>query len=272
MKDQYFSISQLAESQGISRQTLIHYDRIGLFHPAHVNPDNGYREYSPSQLDELETIMMLKHSGLSLDEMKAALSDYSTESSLKLLESRIQALDEQVKALQETRRRLSDKVAMVDKAMEHEDGQIVVERVKDSWIVPHPVKAPYSLEEVSLATKECLVKAFAAGLKPRYQLCAFLPLEALEAGRFLDTDEVFLPCDESPSPLVRKVPGGLTASIWHRGSYGRTPEKYRLLSAFCEANGLEMISGSYEYALNDHLTTKDKSEYMTRLQVFVRPL
>ena len=50
MKDQYFSISQLAESQGISRQTLIHYDRIGLFHPAHVNPDNGYREYSPSQL------------------------------------------------------------------------------------------------------------------------------------------------------------------------------------------------------------------------------
>ena len=128
MKDQYFSISQLAESQGISRQTLIHYDRIGLFHPTHVNPDNGYREYSPSQLDELETIMMLKRSGLSLDEMKAALSDYSTESSLKLLESRIQALDEQVKALQETRRRLSDKVAMVDKAMEHEDGQIVVER------------------------------------------------------------------------------------------------------------------------------------------------
>lgn len=70
MKD-LFSIGELSKHQNISRQTLIFYDKIGLFHPAYVDPENGYRYYSSKQLDDLDTICIMKKIGFSLDEIKA---------------------------------------------------------------------------------------------------------------------------------------------------------------------------------------------------------
>ena len=56
--EDYFSIGELSSYQNISKQTLIFYDKIGLFRPAYVDPGNGYRYYSASQLDELDTILI----------------------------------------------------------------------------------------------------------------------------------------------------------------------------------------------------------------------
>ena len=64
--DELFSIGELSHYQNISKQTLIFYDKTGLFKPAYVDPQNGYRYYSAAQLDELDTILILKKSGLSL--------------------------------------------------------------------------------------------------------------------------------------------------------------------------------------------------------------
>ena len=47
-----FTTGELARLHGVSKQTLIFYDKIGLFRPAYVDPDNGYRYYSASQIDQ----------------------------------------------------------------------------------------------------------------------------------------------------------------------------------------------------------------------------
>ena len=52
MKDM-FSIEELASYQNISKQTLIYYDKIGLFKPAYIDPDNKYRYYTVKQVDYL---------------------------------------------------------------------------------------------------------------------------------------------------------------------------------------------------------------------------
>ena len=66
----YFSIGELSKLQNISRQTLIFYDKIGLFTPAYINPENGYRYYNANQLDYLDTICIMKKIGFSLEEIK----------------------------------------------------------------------------------------------------------------------------------------------------------------------------------------------------------
>ena len=57
-KDNLFSIGEVAKYQNISKQTLIFYDKAGVFRPAWVDPANGYRYYSASQLDYLDTILI----------------------------------------------------------------------------------------------------------------------------------------------------------------------------------------------------------------------
>ncbi|MCI6696196.1 MAG: MerR family transcriptional regulator [Erysipelotrichaceae bacterium] len=78
----YFSIGELSKLQNISRQTLIFYDKIGLFTPAYINPENGYRYYNANQLDYLDTICIMKKIGFSLEEIKEHMKNYTLDSSV----------------------------------------------------------------------------------------------------------------------------------------------------------------------------------------------
>ena len=49
MQTGMYAISEMASLFNVSRQTLIYYDKIGLFKPAVVN-EKGYRFYSPTQI------------------------------------------------------------------------------------------------------------------------------------------------------------------------------------------------------------------------------
>lgn len=44
-----YHISQLAQQFGLSRSTLLYYDRIGLLSPS-ARSEAGYRQYSPANL------------------------------------------------------------------------------------------------------------------------------------------------------------------------------------------------------------------------------
>ena len=84
MKDM-FSIGELAGYQNISKQTLIFYDKIGLFQPAYVDPSNKYRYYTAQQIDYLDTILIMKELGFSLSEIQEHMKNYTIDTSLVIL-------------------------------------------------------------------------------------------------------------------------------------------------------------------------------------------
>ena len=117
--EDYFSIGELSRYQNISKQTLIFYDKLGLFQPAYVDPNNGYRYYTARQLDELDTILILKKSGLSLQRIKELLEHYTTESSQKVLREQLGAIDRQMEELRLLRSRLSQRCSQLEDANLH---------------------------------------------------------------------------------------------------------------------------------------------------------
>jgi len=64
-------IGQLARLLGITTRTLRHYDAIGLFAPAWVAPDTGYRYYSTEQIAKLEHILHLRRLAVPLEHIQA---------------------------------------------------------------------------------------------------------------------------------------------------------------------------------------------------------
>ena len=222
----YFTVSELAKAQGISRQTLIYYDRIGLFHPSFTDPSNGYRYYSSDQLDELDTISMLKAAGLSLDEIRKELAAYTTSSALKMLNERISDIDRKIAGLRDIRTRLVHRLDSVAQALNGRIGQVTLAHSGDIYIFKQQVKPPYSYDDVSLATKLCLTRARKEKVSVHFQSGAILSQEKLLQHRFLETDHVFFPCDRAAGRNCEKIPGGLTVSILHKGEYSRTGESY----------------------------------------------
>ncbi|WP_018610292.1 MerR family transcriptional regulator [Uliginosibacterium gangwonense] len=64
-------IGQLARLLGITTRTLRHYDAIGLFAPAWVAPDTGYRFYSAEQIAQLEHILHLRRLAVPLEQIQS---------------------------------------------------------------------------------------------------------------------------------------------------------------------------------------------------------
>lgn len=66
-----FRIGEFARLAGITARVLRNYDEGGLFRPAWVDPDTGYRYYLASQLPDLRQILALKDLGVPLDTIHA---------------------------------------------------------------------------------------------------------------------------------------------------------------------------------------------------------
>ena len=65
----YYSIGEVAKITNVSIQTLRYYDKIGIFKPAYIDPENNYRYYKDGQLFYLDIIKSLKFIGTSLDDI-----------------------------------------------------------------------------------------------------------------------------------------------------------------------------------------------------------
>lgn len=114
--DNLFSIGELSKYQNISKQTLIFYDKIGLFRPAYVDPKNGYRYYSSKQIDYLDTILIMKKIGFSLAEIREYMQQYTIDSSLVTLKNQVAAIDRQIEELRLIRSRLLHRCTQMENA------------------------------------------------------------------------------------------------------------------------------------------------------------
>ena len=272
MKD-LFSIGELAKYQKISKQTLIFYDKIGLFRPAWVDPDNGYRYYSAAQLDELDAILIMKRAGFSLKEIQAHLADHTIDSSLVLLRRQLVRIQREIDELSMIRSRLQHRCDQLERAdaFRQMPERVFVGQLSSRHILYEPVEPPFSFQEISIATKKCYAASFEKQLPTFLQCGVRVPLERLRQGQFTQAAEVFLLTENTDLvPNVRQIPGGRCASIYHFGDYASIGVSYQKLLRFCDDHALEIVSDSYEFCVNDYLFSFDESEFITQIVLFVR--
>lgn len=58
--------------------------------------------------------------------------------------------------------------------------------------------------------------------------------------------------------------------IYHKGDYQSIGNSYKRIIDYCRENKLEIISDSYEFAINDYLSTGDENEYITKIMFYIR--
>lgn len=101
--DSLFAIGQFARLAGLSVHTLRHYDAVGILKPSEVDPQTGYRRYSPDLLLVARLIADLRWLAIPLDVIRVIVVDPSSTRARTLLEAHTdrlirerQHLDQQV--------------------------------------------------------------------------------------------------------------------------------------------------------------------------------
>jgi len=119
----HFSISQLARRFGLSRSTLLYYDRVGLLR-AEGRTAAGYRRYGASAEKRLRRICELRKTGMAMRDVRVMLGDVAGKRGdvivrrLADIERQMVSLRHQQRLLVALHRQLSRKQlpALLDKA------------------------------------------------------------------------------------------------------------------------------------------------------------
>ena len=106
-----YSISKIARACGLSRSTLLYYDRVGLLRPA-GRTGSGYRYYTERDHRRLERIRHFREAGLTLKEIVTVLST-GGKPGAKLLETRMRETAASIVGLKNQQRLLAGMLSRI---------------------------------------------------------------------------------------------------------------------------------------------------------------
>ncbi|MEJ2349229.1 MAG: MerR family transcriptional regulator [Anaerolineales bacterium] len=87
--DRYLSLGRFAQAAGLSRKALRLYDQLDILMPDYVDPESGYRYYSPDQLERARFIRLLRAMEMPLSDVRRVLvATSSAEATQIVIESR----------------------------------------------------------------------------------------------------------------------------------------------------------------------------------------
>jgi MerR family transcriptional regulator, thiopeptide resistance regulator len=109
MRDNGYTVGEVAHLAGVTVRTLHHYDEIGLLHPS-TRSSAGYRRYSPDDLARLQRILAYRELGFSLEETTKLLDDPGVDE--------LEQLRQQHALMADRRSRLEDIITAIEKTME----------------------------------------------------------------------------------------------------------------------------------------------------------
>jgi DNA-binding transcriptional MerR regulator len=87
------SIGQVARRAGLTVRALRHYDQIGLLPPHDVDPDNGYRRYSPEQVERAATIRTLRELDVPVETIRSFLDATDAAAAARVISAHLTNVD-----------------------------------------------------------------------------------------------------------------------------------------------------------------------------------
>lgn len=255
-----------ADHFGISKDTLLYYDRAGLFGPDHV-ADNGYRVYTPAQIERFWALLVLRGSGVSIKELKKYFDHPDPELLGAIVEERIDAVDEETRRLRQTRLQLEQMQAVI---REIDKAGLAGDRTLFEEVSIEPMSFSARNEEsgpTGPRTWNRLYDEFVSktDLDKAPRIGSIISKTDLLQGNFSHIECVFAITSERGRKKSRETE--LAAVRYWKGPYESVSECYPEIISRIESEGLVVAGDAREEYLSTRITAKSENEYLTKITV-----
>lgn len=225
-----FRISDFARLAGVSAKVLRDYDELGLFRPAWIDRQSGYRRYSPAQLPRLRRIVALRDVGVSLSEIRRLVGGGADLRAV--LEDRRRLLED---ARRETERRLAQLGISLEMADLAGRPDIVVRDIPEELVATLNVAAAGGDDHRAFYELERRIRdAGVRAAKPPGEL-----IDEAASGEGAQV-EVFVPIRRAAAGLAsRRLPAIRAATVLHHGPYRTIGETRAVLDEWLARSGLD---------------------------------
>lgn len=237
MEKQYFTTGEFAKLCGISKQTLIFYDKIGIFSPEYKDKNN-YRYYSVYQYDTLDIL---------------------------------QSLREKIKKLRKISSKMQNRInTTVEGISKMNSEEIYISKKFEEYLVlssdlSNMSNSDFMMELIDF-TNYCKSKNLYQG----YELGVIVSNENIKNGDYLSISSFYLKIDKKIKDKKLYVkPEGMYACIKHIGKYEDSYKSYEKLKKYIYENEYKIIGNSYEESILDFFCESNEDNYMTEISIQV---
>lgn len=266
-QQQRFSTGAFARYFGIRRDTLLYYDKIGLFRPAGVQP-NGYRYYTAAQIRPMGTLLSLREMNVPIAQIRQYFENPSPQRLASMAAGQIGRIDREIDRLTRTRLLFSQMAADTREALEAPLEQVLIRHLPACYY-RYGARNPGNGPTTDLAWMDLLGDFLdETGSPGAAPVGSLLALEDLAQGIYGRVDRLFLPT-EAPNGIQRA--GGTFAVLYHKGCYEGTAAMYAMFMEQLRQLGWQPGGDAYEEYLISDLATPHADDFVTKITLRVSP-
>ena len=272
--DAYFTAGELANLFGISKQTLLYYDKIDLLSPEFIC-ERGYRQYTLQQYLDLEIIVNLRSFNISIPDIKAYLENRSKNVFIDLVAQKEKECMDIIKENQTIIKSLEaiNNIAKCDKPFVFFKPLLTFQEERLMKVTPVTSKDS-GKDRVVLFTKHSQNTFHNKSSLERHVGWIVSQEDLLVQKNYHSTKAYFSFVLNTPKHNARsmmKIPAGLYLEIYFKGTfYQNFPKLVDLINKFMELNELEASGDIYILTIENHLFYKDTNEYINKIFLNVK--
>lgn len=272
LTNNYFTIGEFAKICGTTKETLFHYDDIGILKPAYV-ANNKYRYYSPKQYYDFDLIVTLKESGSSLAQIKKYMENYTPESYLKLLELNQEKLKKERLKIMHMERILKNAKHLTKYAMKTPCGVPKLEKHEKEYFIitklskRNPLSEIDEIYELSNHFDYC----FQHNIGIDFPLGSIVLKETLLSGESYDSFYFSKISKPIESDRLFTKPEGTYLTMLHKGDYHAMSNSYKIMLEYIQNNNLSLVGNTYCYDVLSYYATNNIKEFMIHISMQVAP-
>ncbi|HWR08987.1 MerR family transcriptional regulator [Sporomusa sp.] len=262
-----FTSGQVCKIFGITKQTLLFYDKAGIMKPKFINGNTGYRYYTLDQFDLLYLILSLRETGVPLKEIKKLLAQRTVNKTITILEDQISEIQNKVENLQAAKNRLYQNLTYIQQLGEIKNfEEFSLKAVPEQYLLAMPLQYINGLPAYHLTLSK-ITECLANHSIPFYWKVGYVTtLEPPEKSK----DLMFVVLDHAiANSHVKLKPAGIYLCTYHYGLYETLDNTYEKLFTYIKSNRLTTIGHIYENYIINNLATADESSYITEISVAI---
>lgn len=265
----HLTTGQFARLMGTSKDTLFHYDRLGIFSPI-LKTDNGYRFYSVNQMDVFKVISLLRDLGMSLKEIKDYLDKRSPDELITLLDKKETLLDEKIKQLQKMKNTIAIKKEMTKVATQINPSQIIVEEFKEDLLVITKADAYISDKSIydSMIKHEKYLASF--NIHSTHTIGWMRDSKKVFANETFNYDFLYTRVNQRSSYSNFKREAGFYLSAYHSTGYSTINDSYDRIIRYVTDKEIAVQGYFYEDVLLDDLSVKGYEKFLIKISIQIK--
>ncbi|WP_211749862.1 MerR family transcriptional regulator [Paenibacillus sp. Marseille-Q4541] len=265
----YFTTGEFAKLCNVKKQTLFHYDDIGLLSPE-IKTENGYRYYSYHQFDIFHVIELLKEVDMPLKEIKRFFENKTPQELIDLLKSKSLEMEKKIHDLRQLQKIIETKISITESALSADITKITMTHQEEELLFLSESILDCSDREFLKSVAVFIDYLYTNELDTGYPIGAMVSRDNIMKEDYGNYTFLYNKTAKHMKGVPYHIkPKGNYIVAYHKGSDEHIAQTYQRMQSYIREHGIHIGNYSYEEYILDEISVSGNENYVTQIMIEV---